>query len=138
MARKRASGGGSSSGSGTRPARVGELIRQELSDLFQTGFVRDTRFDAALVTVTGVEVSGDLQHAKAFVSVFSEDAETRAGVMTALGQATKALRRELGGRLGLRHTPELHFGEDASARYGERIERVLKEIKAAAPGDGET
>lgn len=126
MARKKSAG--------SRPARLGEQIRQELSEMFQAGMVRDPRFGSAMVTVTEVEVSGDLQHARAFVSVFPETPEVRDGVMDALDLAKRSLRRELGSRLTVRHLPELHFGYDGSAITGRRIEDLLAEIRKEEPG----
>ncbi len=117
-------------GSGLRPARLGELIRQELADMLMNGFVRDPRVGAAMATVTGVEVSSDLEHAKVHVSVFTDDAATRDDVLDALGGAARAMRRELSHRLTMRQTPELHFRYDGSLVYGAHIEGILREVRA--------
>jgi len=101
--------------------------------MFQDGWVRDSRFTGAFVTVTGVTMSPDLAHATVHVSVFSEDAKISEGVMHALGDARRDLRRELGTRLSIRHTPEIHFSHDASAAYGEKMERLLKQIRTDTP-----
>lgn len=117
-------------GSGLRPARLGELIRQELADMLMNGFVRDPRVGAAMATVTGVEVSSDLEHAKVHVSVFTDDAAIRDDVIDALGGAARAMRRELSHRLTMRQTPELHFRYDGSLVYGAHIEGILREVRA--------
>ncbi len=125
-------------GSGLRPARLGELIRQELADMLMNGFVRDPRVGAAMATVTGVEVSSDLEHAKVHVSVFTDDAATRDDVLDALGGAARAMRRELSHRLTMRQTPELHFRYDGSLVYGAHIEGILREVRGQgdAPAAG--
>lgn len=101
--------------------------------MLQDGWVRDARFGAAFVTLTGVDMSQDLAYATAHVSVFSEDKAVVDGVMASLDEARASLRRELGARLTIRHTPDLRFSRDTSAAYGEKIERVLKQIRAEAP-----
>lgn len=114
---------------GSRPAKVGELIRQELSTMFQDGWVRDPRFGRAFVTVTGVTMSADLSFGTAHISVYSEDKQVVEGVMGSLRDSARDLRRELGRRLTIRHTPDLRFSHDGSAAYGEKMERLLKDIR---------
>lgn len=114
---------------GSRPAKVGELIRQELSTMFQDGWVRDPRFGRAFVTVTGVTMSADLSFGTAHISVYSEEEQVVEGVMASLRDSARDLRRELGRRLTIRHTPELRFSHDRSAAYGEKVERLLKDIR---------
>ena len=114
---------------GSRPAKVGELIRQELSTMFQDGWVRDPRFSRAFVTVTGVTMSADLSFGTAHISVYSEDKQVVDGVMGSLRDSARDLRRELGQRLTIRHTPDLRFSHDGSAAYGEKVERLLKDIR---------
>ena len=80
------------------------------------------------VTVTGVDLSPDLRHAKVFVSVMGAE-EQKKGTMEALGHAAGWIRHELGQRIRLRHLPELVFLPDVSQEYGEKIDRLLDEIK---------
>ena len=122
------------SGGGSRASKVGEVIRQELSDLLMNGAVRDPRYGAGgLVTITEVEMSPDLSYATAYVSIFGEDEKAAEGVMAALGESAWALRKELGGRLTIRHTPELRFARDTSAAYGQKIETLLRDIRRDKP-----
>lgn len=95
---------------------VGELLLRELHDP-RIGFT----------TITAVEMSPDLRHARIFVSVFG-DAEARKKTMEGLEAAKGFIRRQLGRRLPLRHTPEIAFEYDASVEYGAHIEDVLQHI----------
>ena len=114
-----------------RADRVADLIQGEISDILLKQ-VRDPRIGA--VTITGVKVTDDLRLAKIYFVELAQDtihAETLAG----LEKATGFLRRELGKRLQLRCVPDLIFRVDASFAYGNRIERLLAEIKREGTGD---
>jgi ribosome-binding factor A len=124
MARRK---GGSQSG-GSRAGKVGEQIRQVLGQLLLEDYVKDPRFDAAIVTITDVETSPDLAHATAFVSVFSDDAKRQKEILDALMSARGMLRREVAAKLAIRHATELRFELDTSIAYGSKIERLIKEI----------
>ncbi len=136
MATKRRRGGGPRGGSaasgGGRPARVGELIRQELASMLSDGTIKEPRLERAMATVTEVRVSPDLQVARAFVSIFSDEAEIRAEVLAGLEAAKSQIRRILGGRMRLRFTPDLLFHDDRSIQTGARIEAVLRELREEA------
>jgi ribosome-binding factor A len=108
-----------------RPERVAELVRQIVAE-FLTGEVRDPRI--GFVTVTGVDVSPDLSHAKVRVSVMGDD-EARTRSLEGLGSAARYLRAQLAKGLPLRVTPELHFELDKGLEHAQRIDRVLKELK---------
>lgn len=109
-----------------RVSRVAAQIQREVSQLLQNG-IKDDRVGASMVSVTDVNVSGDLQHAKIFVSLYGTD-EARAETMAALKDATGYVRRELGQRVRLRRTPEVVFVEDRSLERGDRILSLLNEI----------
>lgn len=108
-----------------RPERVGEMIRQTVA-AFLTGQVQDPRI--GFVTVTGVEVSPDLTHARVRVSVMGTDAE-RAQTLEGLASAARFLRAQLARELNLRTSPELHFELDRGIEHAIRIDQVLKQIK---------
>jgi ribosome-binding factor A len=108
----------------SRPERLGDLLREEISDIIQRR-LRDPRVE--LATVTDVVVSGDLKFAKVFISKFGKEHELEDAVH-ALEHATGFIRGELGKRLTIRFIPELSFRVDKSIEYGARIEKVLKEI----------
>ena len=109
--------------------RINEDIRRELSVLLPK--VKDPRVQQGMVTVTGVETTGDLRCAKVYLSVLEEvdERELRRG----LKSASPWLRRELGGRLTLRYTPELIFERDHSIERGARLSRLLDELHTEEP-----
>jgi ribosome-binding factor A len=109
-----------------RVARVSELIKREVSQMLLSG-IRDERVGAGMVSVTNVDVSGDLQHAKVFVSIYGTD-EAKTTTMAGLKAATSYVRSELGQRVRLRRTPEVVFVEDRSIERGDRVLALLSQI----------
>jgi ribosome-binding factor A len=109
-----------------RVRRFNELLRQELSTLLLHR-VRDPRLSS--VTITEVDVTADFHIARIYVSVLDDDEATRHEVLHSLQGAAGFLRRELAHLLEVRHTPELVFRLDESARYGERIDQLLIQIR---------
>ncbi|MBV8694010.1 MAG: 30S ribosome-binding factor RbfA [Chloroflexi bacterium] len=108
-----------------RQERLGELIATELSDLLRTR-VKDPRVGFA--SITRVEVSGDLRHAKIHVSVMGSPQE-RAETMRGLKNATGFLRHELATRIVLRYMPEIVFKLDTSIEEGTRILELIKQVE---------
>ena len=108
-----------------RPERLGEVIRQMVA-AFLTGNVRDPRI--GFVTVTRVDVSADLGHARVRVSVMGTE-EERARSLEGLTSAARFLRAQLSRELQLRTTPELHFELDRGMEHALRIDEVLRRLK---------
>ncbi|MBA2286010.1 MAG: 30S ribosome-binding factor RbfA [Ktedonobacteraceae bacterium] len=108
-----------------RQEKLGELIATELSDLLHTR-MKDPRIGFA--SITHVEVSGDLGHAKVFVSVMGEPEEQKS-TMAALKHATGFLRHELASRIVLRHTPELAFKLDTSIAKGAHVLELIHQVE---------
>lgn len=108
-----------------RAERVGEQMKKELSAIIRTE-VKDPRIGFA--TITHVEVAGDLQHAKVFVSVFGAE-EEKHQTLDALVRATGFIRGEISRRLRLRVAPEMVFKLDESGEYSQRIETVLRTLQ---------
>lgn len=108
-----------------RNSRVGEQMKKELSQIIQLE-IKDPRI--GFVTVTGVEVTGDLQEAKVYISVMGSE-EQKENSMKALQKAKGFIRSEMGRRIQLRHTPDLIFKIDQSIEYGSKIEHLLNDIK---------
>ena len=106
--------------------RVASLIRREVSELLQGG-LRDERVGRGLVSVTTVEVAGDLQHCRIFVSVFGSDAD-RDQAMAGLHAATPFVKGELGRRLQLRRTPEVVFVLDRGIEQGSTVLGLLYQL----------
>ncbi|TVS02218.1 MAG: 30S ribosome-binding factor RbfA [Cyanobium sp. PLM2.Bin73] len=110
-----------------RVERVASLIRREVSQLLQGG-LRDERVGRGLVSVTTVEVAGDLQHCRIFVSVFGSDAD-RDQAMAGLNSATTFVKGELGRRLQLRRTPEVVFVLDRGIEQGSTVLGLLSKLE---------
>jgi len=111
-----------------RVARVASLIQQEVSQMLING-IKDDRVGAGMVSVTAVDVSNDLQHAKIFVSIYGTD-EAKAETMAGLKSSTAFVRRELGKRIRLRRTPEVVFHEDQSLELGDRTLSLINQLSA--------
>ncbi|MFL0790149.1 MAG: 30S ribosome-binding factor RbfA [Prochlorococcus sp.] len=112
---------------GRRVARVAALIRRETSELL-INEVRDERIHQGMVSITEVEVSGDLQHCKIFVSIFGEEAD-RAEVLEGLKAASGFLRGELGRRLQMRRAPEVVFQLDRGLERGTSVLNLLGQLE---------
>jgi ribosome-binding factor A len=111
-----------------RVARVAELIRREVSQMLISG-IKDDRVGTGMVSITDVQVSGDLQHAKIFVSIYGTE-EARTETMVGLEAVTGYVRRELGHRIRLRRTPEVLFIEDRSLERGTKMLSLLNQLSA--------
>ncbi|OGO42489.1 MAG: ribosome-binding factor A [Chloroflexi bacterium RBG_16_57_9] len=114
-----------------RQARIGELLQEELSTLIQLE-MQDPRLNG--VTVTDVQISPDLGHARVYVSVMGE-AAAQQDVLRALQRASGFMRRELSARLDLRRVPDFSFYLDKSVARSQRILDLFDRIKSE-PGDG--
>ena len=110
-----------------RVARVSELIRREVSQMLTRG-IKDDRVGIGMVSITKVVVSGDLQHAKIFVSVYGTE-EAKAATMAGLDSATGYVRGQLGHRLDLRRTPEVLFVEDKGLEEGDQVLNLLSKLR---------
>ncbi|MBW2631125.1 MAG: 30S ribosome-binding factor RbfA [Deltaproteobacteria bacterium] len=108
-----------------RADKVADLIKAEISDILLRQ-INDPQVRE--ITVTGVKVTDDLRQAKVFFVRMGENVcseETIKGLHRAAG----FMRRELGKKLRLRHVPEIKFIFDESFEYGDRINRLLAELK---------
>lgn len=112
---------------GSRPARLGDQIREELASIIARE-VKDPGI--GFLTLTSVEVSADLQVARVYYTALG-DPRARRATARALDRATPFLRRQVAGRLRLRRAPELHFHYDESIARAERVEQLLRDIHAA-------
>lgn len=114
-----------------RAERVADLLQREIADLVFRR-VKDPRVTG--VTVTTVRVSDDLQMARVFFSLMGRTTEEeKKGVLEGLNRAKGFMRQELGKRLRLRFVPQLVFQYDDSFDYGDKIERLLKELEKDEP-----
>ena len=107
-----------------RANRVGEQMKKELGDIIGRK-IKDPRI--GFVTVTDVEVTGDLQQAKVYISVLGDE-EQRENTLKGLAKAKGFIRTEIGHRIRLRKTPEIIFEWDESIDYGNRIDTLLHQL----------
>ena len=112
-----------------RRARIADQIQRELAELIRTE-LRDPR--VGMVTLTGVEVSGDQSHAKVFFTILG--AETVAQeALEGLRHAAGFLRTGLARRLSTHSVPDLHFEHDESVERGMRLSKLIDEAVAPKP-----
>ncbi len=111
----------------SRPARVAEEFRHEVSALIARG-LKDPRI-TGFVTVTGAEMSPDLREISVWVSIHGEE-KVQKETLAGLESAAAYLQREAARRLKLRHTPHLRFRYDESVAEGDKIDRLLREARS--------
>ena len=114
-----------------RVARVAALIKREVSQMLLSE-IKDDRVGAGMVSVTDVDVSGDLQHAKIFVSIYGTE-EAKVETMAGLESSVNYVRKQLGSRMQLRRTPTVKFIEDSLER-GDNILNLLSKISQERQG----
>ncbi len=115
--------------SGRRPQRLAEGIREEVAQLIGRE-LKDPRL--GFLTVTRVELSSDLAHARVFVGVLGGETERRRS-LEALQHAAGFVRREIGRRLRLRVVPEIVFRYDEGLEATDRVARLLQQEHVAEP-----
>jgi len=117
----------------SRAARVGDLLKEELSDLLLRN-IKDPRI--GFVTITEVRVSADLRHARVYF-VTHESGEEQRRSLEGLESARGYLRSELGRRLSLRYVPDLRFTVDETLDHSFRIREILKSLETEVKLDEE-
>jgi ribosome-binding factor A len=110
----------------TRAERIAGQLRRELASLIQQE-VKDPA--VGFISVSDVEVTRDLGHAKVFITVY--DSEQAAATLAALQHAAGFLRRRLGQEMSIRSVPELHFRHDASVEIGQHMDSLIDAAIAA-------
>src|SRR6056297_2103561 len=111
--------------SGQRERKVAEFLKEEVSEIIRRE-VKDPRI--GFVSITDVEVSGDLRHAKVFVSVYGDETE-KEETMAGLEKATGFIRKLVGERITTYHTPKIIFRYDDSIEHGVYISNLIKEVR---------
>ena len=109
----------------SRGERIRKALMKEVSDIVQR-HVKDPRI-SGIISVTDVELSNDYGHARVYVSVYGSD-EQKEQTMLALQDSTSFVRKEVGRRIRLRHTPEIEFRPDDSLERGSRITDLIDKI----------
>ena len=116
----------------SRKDRVAEQVRRELAELIRTE-LKDPR--VGMISITAVEVTADYAHAKVFFSSMT-GSEHLAEVMAGLEKASGFLRRELGKRIRIHTTPQLHFVFDASLERGADLSKLIQEAVSISGKSG--
>ncbi len=114
-----------------RIGRTNDDLQRILSTLLRS--VKDPRVNQGMLSITRVDVTGDLRYAKVYISVLGDvnEKELKKGLKSASGW----LRRELGGSLSLRYTPELIFEIDHSIEHGAEISKLISDLNAGEEGE---
>ncbi|BFL67987.1 MULTISPECIES: 30S ribosome-binding factor RbfA [Staphylococcus] len=110
--------------SNMRAERVGEQMKQEIMDIVNNK-VKDPR--VGFLTITDVELTNDLSHAKVYLTVLGSNKEID-NTFKALEKAKGFIKSELGSRMRLRIIPDLTFEYDKSIEYGNKIERMIQDL----------
>ena len=113
-----------------RRGRINDEVKKELSVILRE--VKDPRISGAFISITSVDVSGDLKFAKVYYSAMMGDKKE---VAKGLKSSAGFIRREIARRLNLRMTPEFSFYEDHSIEHGAKISKLLNDIEITPEED---
>ena len=117
--------------SSKRAVRLGDQLLREVADLLSRK-VKDPRVKGT--TLTGIQLSNDLRHAKIFFSVIGDEEAIR-NAQKGLESAKGFIKREVSLVMELRYTPEIVFKHDPSLRQGAHMEKVFQGLRSRAPED---
>jgi len=109
----------------TRGEKIRKALMKEISQIIQQG-IKDPRIEG-IISVTEVELSPDYKYAKVFLSIFGDE-EKKEQIMEAIEDSVPQIRKEVGRRIRLRHTPELNFKLDETLEKGKKINDLLDKI----------
>jgi len=116
------------SSSFSRSDRVRRAMMKELGDILMND-LKDPRLSDTVISVTDVEVSGDLRHAKVFVSILTDDDDYKVELMTLLMSYEVKIRKALAQRVSLRYVPEIKLKLDESLERGTHMTNLLNRIE---------
>lgn len=106
-----------------RTDRIAEMMQRKLAQLIQQE-IKDPRLPG-FITISAVQVTKDLSHAKVYFTVFNGDPAETQSILNAAGSY---LRTALARTITLRTVPQLHFIHDKSVEYGSRLSRLIDEV----------
>ena len=109
-----------------RMEKVADLLQGEIADLLQRR-VRDPSLEDVMISITHIDITADLAHARVHVSVMADDLEQRA-VLDALGRSSSFLHRELVKRIRIKRVPRLRFVLDESIAEADRMTVLMREL----------
>lgn len=113
----------------SRTDRVGQQVHKEIASILQQEF-KHREPDVGMITVSGVEISRDLAHAKVFVTFYGSDEDKIAADLAKLQDAKSFVRGLLGKRIRMRNVPAVHFFQDSSIVEGSRISALVNKAIA--------
>lgn len=119
-----------------REQRLNSEFQKEIYDILKNK-VKNPMI-SEMFSISEVDVTNDLKHAKVYVSVFSTDKEKSQATFEAICDSAKAVRTELSKTMHIRTVPELHFVLDNSAEYGNKIDKILSTITYVTKPDDDT
>lgn len=114
---------------GLRGERLASQFREEIHRVISTSLRNRYPELSAIISVTSADVSPDLKNAKVFISIYDTNEDKKRGSFEIIGQNAGFIRHELSKVLHLRTVPELRFYTDGSMEYGDKIDKLLKNIE---------
>lgn len=117
-----------------RGQRVADQIQRDLAEIISFE-LKDPR--VGMITITEVQVTPDYAHAKVFFTMLNDDPEAVRNAVAGLGKAAGFLRGQLGRRLTIHATPELHFVHDTSTMRGMELSKLIDEANATRAKDSD-
>lgn len=114
---------------GLRGERLASQFREEIHKVISTSLRNRYPELSAIISVTTADVAPDLKNAKVFISIYDVNEEKKRNSFEIISQNAGLIRHELSKVLHLRTVPELRFYTDGSMEYGDRIDKLLKNIE---------
>ena len=114
---------------GMRGERLASQFREEIYNVISTSLRNRHPEISAIISVTSADVAPDLKSAKIYISIYDTDEEKKRNSFDIISQNAGFIRHELSQILHLRTIPELRFFPDVSMEYGEKIDRILKNLE---------
>lgn len=113
---------------GIRGERLSSQFREEIYRVISTSLRNRYPSLSTIISVTDADVSPDLKNAKVYISVYDTDEERKKSSFDIIAENAGFIRHELSSVLHLRTVPELHILPDKSMEYGEKIDKILKNL----------
>ena len=122
---------------GLRGERLASQFREEIYNVISTSLRNRHPELSAIISVTSADVAPDLKNAKVYISIYDVNEEKKRNSFDVICQNAGFIRHELSQVLHLRTVPELRFFPDVSMEYGDRIDKLLKDIEHTDKEDNE-
>lgn len=119
-----------------REERLSSEYKKAVYEIISTTLRDRTDQIKGMVSVTGADVSPDLKNAKIYVSIFAKNKDEEKSTFEELCAHAGFIRRELAHMMRSRTVPEIRFVRDGSMEYGEKIDRIIRELEEKENGEG--